>query len=121
MTVLRYFLPNKTTAQICLQCQKIMGQQSLSEFNGLHVNASKVLERNKAIKESTPVLWKNKCIISEKEENTKRRKRNEKSSSQKSFCCISKKEADAISLPEFSRERGIYDCMPYEDVMILHR
>ena len=98
-----------------------MGQQSLSEFMGLHVNTSKVYERNKAIKESTPVLWKNKCIISEKEENTKHRKKNSSSNDQKSFYCISNEESEAISLPAFSREKGIYDCMPYEDVMILHR
>ncbi len=40
-------LPGKTIAQMNLQTQRLLGQQSLAEFMGLHVNLEKVFQENK--------------------------------------------------------------------------
>jgi hypothetical protein len=40
-------LPTKSIQQCYLQTQRLMGQQSLAGFMGLHVNIDKILEDNK--------------------------------------------------------------------------
>ena len=40
-------LPGKTIAQMNLQTQRLLGQQSLAEFMGLHVDLEKVFQENK--------------------------------------------------------------------------
>jgi len=40
-------LPGKTIAQMNLQTQRLLGQQSLAEFMGLHVDLEKVFQDNK--------------------------------------------------------------------------
>jgi len=39
-------LPGKTVAQLNNQMQRMIGQQSTSEFTGLHIDPSKVFEEN---------------------------------------------------------------------------
>ena len=39
-------LPNKTISQMYMQTQRLLGQQSLAEFMGLHLNLHKVFEKN---------------------------------------------------------------------------
>ena len=39
-------LPGKTIAQMNLQTQRLLGQQSLAEFMGLHVDLEKVFKDN---------------------------------------------------------------------------
>ena len=53
-------LPGKSIGQIYLQTQRLMGQQSLGDFMGLHVDIEKVFVDN-SIKNN--VLRKNKCIV----------------------------------------------------------
>jgi hypothetical protein len=40
-------LPSKTIAQMNLQTQRLIGQQSLAEFMGLHVDLQKIFQDNK--------------------------------------------------------------------------
>ena len=39
-------LPNKAISQMYMQTQRLVGQQSLAEFMGLHLDLQKVWERN---------------------------------------------------------------------------
>ena len=43
-------LPSKNTQQCYLQCQRMMGQQSLAEFLGLHLDIDAIAKKNKAAK-----------------------------------------------------------------------
>lgn len=40
-------LPGKTIAQMNLQTQRLLGQQSLAEFMGIHIDLEKVFQENK--------------------------------------------------------------------------
>lgn len=53
-------LPGKSIGQIHLQTQRIMGQQSLGDFKGLHVDIERVFMDNMRFKD---VKRKNNCII----------------------------------------------------------
>ena len=55
-------LPGKTIAQMNLQTQRLLGQQSLAEFMGLKLNLEKIYFENKA-KQSKEILRKNNFII----------------------------------------------------------
>jgi len=55
-------LPTKTISQMNLQTQRLLGQQSLAEFMGLHVDLLKIFEDN-AQKNGPGILRKNKYII----------------------------------------------------------
>lgn len=46
-------LPSKNTQQCYLQCQRMMGQQSLAEFLGLHLNIDAIYKKNKANRTAT--------------------------------------------------------------------
>lgn len=55
-------LPTKTIAQMYLQAQRLVGQQSLAEFMGLHIDLEQIWLKNQA-KEGPGVLRKYGCII----------------------------------------------------------
>ncbi|KAJ2701272.1 hypothetical protein FB645_004706 [Coemansia sp. IMI 203386] len=55
-------LPGKTIAQMNLQTQRMLGQQSTAEFNGLHIDALQVGELNSK-KQGDGIKRKNNCIV----------------------------------------------------------
>ncbi|KAJ1645366.1 hypothetical protein J3B02_001206 [Coemansia erecta] len=71
-------LPGKTIAQMNLQTQRMLGQQSTAEFNGLHIDALQVGALN-STKQGPDIKRKNNCIVNTggkltREEVEKRRK-----------------------------------------------
>ena len=55
----RRVLPGKTVAQFYNQAQRLLGQQSLAEFQGLHLDLQAIFDKNSKIKGKR----KNKCLI----------------------------------------------------------
>ncbi|KAJ2056940.1 hypothetical protein GGI17_005921 [Coemansia sp. S146] len=55
-------LPGKTIAQMNLQTQRMLGQQSTAEFNGLHIDTLRVGELN-SLKQGKDIKRKNNCIV----------------------------------------------------------
>ncbi|KAJ1897301.1 hypothetical protein LPJ66_003453 [Kickxella alabastrina] len=55
-------LPGKTIAQMNLQTQRMLGQQSTAEFNGLHIDAFEVGELNSK-KQGADIKRKNNSIV----------------------------------------------------------
>lgn len=55
-------LPGKTRTQLCLQTQRMIGQQSLGEFMGLHIDTDAVWRDNQKKKN---VIRKNGCIVNQ--------------------------------------------------------
>ncbi|KAJ1903798.1 hypothetical protein LPJ81_002862 [Coemansia sp. IMI 209127] len=55
-------LPGKTIAQMNLQTQRMLGQQSTAEFNGLHIDALQIGEINSK-KQGPEIKRKNNCIV----------------------------------------------------------
>ncbi|KAJ2832689.1 hypothetical protein GGI24_001138 [Coemansia furcata] len=55
-------LPGKTIAQMNLQTQRMLGQQSTAEFNGLHIDTLRVGELN-SLKQGDDIKRKNNCIV----------------------------------------------------------
>jgi hypothetical protein len=55
-------LPGKTPAQLNLQTQRMLGQQSLGEFYGIHLDAQKVWYDN-SLKQGPQYVRKNGCLI----------------------------------------------------------
>ncbi|RKO94540.1 hypothetical protein BDK51DRAFT_28602, partial [Blyttiomyces helicus] len=55
-------LPGKTNAQLNLQTQKLLGQQSTAEFQGLHIDPLEV-GRTNALKQGDDVKRKNGFIV----------------------------------------------------------
>ena len=55
-------LPSKTISQMNLQTQRLLGQQSLAEFMGLHVDTRKVFADNQ-LKQGPEIQRKNNFII----------------------------------------------------------
>ncbi|CAG8722055.1 14529_t:CDS:2 [Dentiscutata erythropus] len=55
-------LPGKTNAQMNLQLQRMLGQQSTAEFAGLHVDPLVIGEKNSKIQGSN-IKRKNNCIV----------------------------------------------------------
>ncbi|KAI8321589.1 hypothetical protein GQ54DRAFT_311663 [Martensiomyces pterosporus] len=55
-------LPGKTIAQMNLQTQRMLGQQSTAEFNGLHIDALEVGHLNSQ-KQGPEIKRKNNCIV----------------------------------------------------------
>ena len=53
-------LPGKNPSQLSLQCQRIMGQQSLGEYMGIHLDTDIIYKKNQK-KEN--VTRKNGCVI----------------------------------------------------------
>lgn len=65
-------LPGKSVGQIYMQTQRILGQQSLGEFMGIHIDADKVLAANKKKKN---VIRKNNFIVNQNDNLTKEEKK----------------------------------------------
>ncbi|KAI7866544.1 hypothetical protein BDF14DRAFT_1728060 [Spinellus fusiger] len=55
-------LPGKTNAQMNLQLQRLLGQQSTAEFAGLHIDPKMVGEKNSKI-QGPHIKRKNNCIV----------------------------------------------------------
>ncbi|KAJ2642704.1 hypothetical protein GGH99_008686 [Coemansia sp. RSA 1285] len=55
-------LPGKTIAQMNLQTQRMLGQQSTAEFNGLHIDALQIGQIN-STKQGPEIKRKNNCIV----------------------------------------------------------
>ncbi|KAJ2844497.1 hypothetical protein IWW36_005163 [Coemansia brasiliensis] len=55
-------LPGKTIAQMNLQTQRMLGQQSTAEFNGLHIDALQIGEINSK-RQGPDIKRKNNCIV----------------------------------------------------------
>jgi len=55
-------LPTKTIAQMYLQAQRLVGQQSLAEFMGLHLDLEQIWIKN-AQRQGPDVVRKYGCII----------------------------------------------------------
>ncbi|CAG8658994.1 21467_t:CDS:2 [Cetraspora pellucida] len=55
-------LPGKTNAQMNLQLQRMLGQQSTAEFAGLHIDPLVIGEKNSKI-QGTNIKRKNNCIV----------------------------------------------------------
>ncbi|KAL1935363.1 hypothetical protein VTP01DRAFT_4503 [Rhizomucor pusillus] len=55
-------LPGKTNAQMNLQLQRLLGQQSTAEFAGLHIDPKVIGERNSKI-QGPDIKRKNNCIV----------------------------------------------------------
>ncbi|KAF7721029.1 hypothetical protein EC973_005539 [Apophysomyces ossiformis] len=55
-------LPGKTNAQMNLQLQRLLGQQSTAEFAGLHIDPKVIGERNSKI-QGAHIKRKNNCIV----------------------------------------------------------
>ncbi|KAJ2319880.1 hypothetical protein IWW52_001708 [Coemansia sp. RSA 2704] len=55
-------LPGKTIAQMNLQTQRMLGQQSTAEFNGLHIDALQIGELNSK-RQGPEIRRKNNCIV----------------------------------------------------------
>lgn len=79
------YLIGKTVSQLCNQLQRMVGQQSIGEFYGLHIDPTVINERNK-VKDGQR---KNGCLINtganptRKETNVKRKKNDEEYSLEK--------------------------------------
>ncbi len=61
-------LPGKSIGQIYMQTQRLLGQQSLAEFMGLHLNLESIYHDNM---KKTGVLRKNNFIINTNDNPTK--------------------------------------------------
>ncbi|ORZ01404.1 hypothetical protein BCR43DRAFT_486886 [Syncephalastrum racemosum] len=55
-------LPGKTNAQMNLQLQRLLGQQSTAEFAGLHIDPKVIGEKNSKI-QGPHIKRKNNCIV----------------------------------------------------------
>ncbi|KAJ2354717.1 hypothetical protein GGF43_003103 [Coemansia sp. RSA 2618] len=55
-------LPGKTIAQMNLQTQRMLGQQSTAEFNGLHIDALQIGAIN-STRQGPEIRRKNNCIV----------------------------------------------------------
>lgn len=55
-------LPYKTNAQLNLQLQRLLGQQSTAEFAGLHIDPKVIGEKNAKI-QGPDIKRKNNCIV----------------------------------------------------------
>ncbi|KAJ2806416.1 hypothetical protein H4R20_001704 [Coemansia guatemalensis] len=55
-------LPGKTIAQMNLQTQRMLGQQSTAEFNGLHIDALQIGALNSQ-RQGPEIRRKNNCIV----------------------------------------------------------
>jgi len=93
-------LSGKSIAQIYMQTQRLLGQQSLGDFMGLHLNLEKVFQDNM---KKVGVTRKNNFIINTSNNPTKEeRKRQIEENSLKYG--LSKEEVKAIKLPRWRTE-----------------
>jgi len=93
-------LSGKSIAQIYMQTQRLLGQQPLGDFMGLHLNLEKVFQDNM---KKIGVTRKNNFIINTSNNPTKEeRKRQIEENSLKYG--LSKEEVKAIKLPRWRTE-----------------
>jgi len=90
-------LPGKTPSQLNLQTQRMMGQQSLAEFMGLHVDAQEVWNCNNS-KQGSEYKRKNGCLINTGNNPTKEETKRKLEENRKRFG-ISQEKIDTIVLP----------------------
>ncbi|CDS09452.1 hypothetical protein LRAMOSA10812 [Lichtheimia ramosa] len=91
-------LPGKTNAQMNLQLQRLLGQQSTAEFAGLHIDPKVIGEKNSKI-QGPHIKRKNNCIVNTggkltREELRERMQRN------KEMYELPEEEWSAIELPK---------------------
>jgi hypothetical protein len=94
------FLPGKTVAQMYNQCQRLLGQQSVAEFEGLRIRLNEVFAANAKIK---GVKRKNNCIVNEGDKQTREMVLAKKKYNQETYG-ITDEEADAIVIPVLKHE-----------------
>lgn len=88
------YLIGKTISQLCNQLQRMVGQQSLGEFYGLHIDSEQIYAANKD-KEGKR---KNGCLINTGDNPTKAEV-NRKREKNKKLYGLSQKEIDSITIP----------------------
>ena len=88
-------LPGKTVGQLNNQMQRMIGQQSTKEFQGLHVDPQKVFAVNK---EKDGLARKNGCIINTGENPTREKVKVKREENIARFG-LSQEEIDAIAIP----------------------
>ncbi|CDH60337.1 protein [Lichtheimia corymbifera JMRC:FSU:9682] len=91
-------LPGKTNAQMNLQLQRLLGQQSTAEFAGLHIDPKVIGEKNSKI-QGPHIKRKNNCIVNtggklSREELRERMQRN------KEMYELPEEEWNSIELPK---------------------
>lgn len=90
-------LPGKTVGQMNNQMQRMIGQQSTNEFQGLHIDPKKVFAAN----DSKQGLRKNGCLINTGKNPTREGVRLKREENQKRWG-LSQKEIDEIVIPVLS-------------------
>lgn len=95
-------LPGKTVAQMYNQCQRLLGQQSLAEFEGLRLRLKDVFEKNAKI-QGDGVVRKNNCIVNQGDKQTREEVLRKKAYNKEHYG-LSKEEVDAIIIPELKHE-----------------
>lgn len=95
-------LPGKTPSQLSLQCQRMLGQQSLGEFMSIHLDSDVIFEKNSKIEG----LRKNGCLINSgktqtTEERQKKIKRNIKQYE------ISQSDIEAVVIPDLNKQDAV--------------
>ena len=96
-------LPSKNIQQCYLQTQKLLGQQSLKEFMGLHLDIQKIWERNTKKKG----LRKNGAIVNEGDKLTREKAMILQAENKEKYG-LSPDEVEAIKLPPRT-ELSIYN------------
>ena len=87
-------LPSKTIQQMYLQTQRMLGQQSLAAYMGLHVNIRQVFEDNM----KKPGLRKYNCLVNEGDKLTAEMKRRLIAENERLYG-LEPEEVEAIELP----------------------
>ena len=88
-------LPFKTTSQMNLQTQRLLGQQSLAEFMGLKVDLQQIFLDNKRKKGVT----RKNCYIINSGNNMTTAQRDRKRRENQKLYGLTKEQLDAIQLP----------------------
>lgn len=96
-------LPGKSIGQIYLQTQRIMGQQSLGDFMGLHVDIQQIFIDNSR---KQGVVRKNNCIINTGD-NPNKAERSRKIAENREKYGISEEAVRQIRLPK--RKKSLFD------------
>ncbi len=90
-------LPNKTNSQMNIQTQKLLGQQSLSEFMGLRIDLEKVYQDNLKILKS--LNSKKKFIVNEGNKLTREEKEIKRKENKEKYG-LSKRIIRQIKIPK---------------------
>eukprot|EP00943_MAST-04B_sp_MAST-4B-sp1_P003530 g3530.t1 len=95
-------LPGKTVAQMYNQCQRLLGQQSLAEFEGLKLNLKSIFEKNAKI-QGENIVRKNNCIVNQGDKQTREMIIKKKAYNKEHFG-LTDEEVAAIVIPELKHE-----------------